>query len=132
MGGKCISCGCKDNLEFDHIDPSTKSFNISSGYNKTKKELFEELSKCQLLCNKCHLEKTKKNKDYKPKTPNYCNGGRPLKYKNLGETKHIRVPVITSKVIFRLNEVMDKLESQGQDSVDIISQVIDDIEQNLK
>jgi 5-methylcytosine-specific restriction endonuclease McrA len=129
MGGKCIECGSKEQLEFDHIDPSTKNFNISSAYNKTKEELFEELTKCQLLCNKCHLKKTKNNRDFVPKT-NY-NGGRPLKYKHLGETKHIRVPITASKVIIRLNEVMNKLEENGQDSVEVIMNTLDDIENSI-
>lgn len=60
MGGKCIECGCMEALEFDHIDPSTKSFNIAAGYTKPKEILLEEVAKCQLLCNKCHIEKTKK------------------------------------------------------------------------
>lgn len=29
LGGRCESCGSKDSLQFDHIDPSTKSANVS-------------------------------------------------------------------------------------------------------
>jgi len=56
---------------------------------------------------------------------------RPLKYKNLGEMSIMRVPSITSSVIVRLNEVMDKLEENGQDSVDIIISTLNDIEERL-
>jgi hypothetical protein len=56
---------------------------------------------------------------------------RPLKYKNLGEMSIMRVPSITSNVIVRLNEIMDKLEEQGQDSVEVIMNSLDMIEHNL-
>tara|TARA_R100000742_G_C4246344_1_gene65233 strand:- start:83 stop:778 length:696 start_codon:yes stop_codon:yes gene_type:complete len=57
LGGKCVQCGATERLQFDHIIPSEKSFNICYSYNLEK--VFEELDKCQLLCPKCHLEKTK-------------------------------------------------------------------------
>ena len=56
---------------------------------------------------------------------------RPLKYKNLGEMSIMRVPFITSRVIVRLNEVMDKLEEQGQDSIEVIMSSLDLIDNNL-
>ena len=43
----------------------------------------------------------------------------------------MRVPSITSNVIVRLNEIMDKLEEQGQDSVEVIMNSLDMIENNL-
>ena len=57
MGGKCVKCGATEHLQFDHINPSEKSYNISN--NLHRKDLDEELAKCQLLCSTCHLEKTK-------------------------------------------------------------------------
>jgi len=57
MGGKCVKCGTTEHLQFDHINPLEKSYNISN--NIHRKDLDEELAKCQLLCSKCHLEKTK-------------------------------------------------------------------------
>jgi len=58
LGGKCSKCGSKFFLQTDHIDRNTKKFNISTGiYKKSKKELWEEVAKCQLLCRKCHREK---------------------------------------------------------------------------
>ena len=56
---------------------------------------------------------------------------RPLKYKNLGEMSIMRVPFITSRVIVRLNEVMDKLEEQGQDSIEVIMNSLDLIDNNI-
>ena len=56
LGGKCESCGTTKNLQFDHIDPTTKSFSIAKKYKCTA--VFEEIKKCQLLCYECHLKKT--------------------------------------------------------------------------
>lgn len=62
IGGMCWKCMSTENLEFDHIDPSTKCFEISgvyaSLYSYTEDQMIEELRKCQLLCHKCHAKKT--------------------------------------------------------------------------
>lgn len=57
MGGRCVRCGATENLQFDHIDPSTKLFNISDHHRYVAVK--EEIKKCQLLCVSCHREKTK-------------------------------------------------------------------------
>lgn len=59
LGGKCVKCGTTDDLEIDHIDRSTKSFDIAlllSGYSRKRVAL--ELAKCQVLCKTHHREKT--------------------------------------------------------------------------
>lgn len=56
LGGSCAKCGSTENLEFDHIDPNKKSYDISRGMSLKNNK--EEIDKCQLLCNICHLEKT--------------------------------------------------------------------------
>lgn len=58
LGGQCVKCGTKDNLEFDHIIPRDKTMNIAALLNSAQKTLDKELKKCQLLCKKCHLAKT--------------------------------------------------------------------------
>ena len=59
LGGKCAKCGSTEELEFDHIDPATKSFTVASRLDTGRIELLElELKKCQLLCLDCHNEKT--------------------------------------------------------------------------
>ena len=59
-GGKCERCGynkCIGALEFHHINPKEKDFNISHlksyAFNEVVKE---ELNKCLLLCACCHRE----------------------------------------------------------------------------
>ena len=128
LGGKCVECGCTEALEFDHIDPSTKSFNIASGYTKPKDILLGEVAKCQLLCNKCHIEKSKKDLKFRPKS---CAGGRPLKYKNLGEMSIIRVPQLVISVLPQLQEVMQQLEENDRDSVEAILAVLDNIQESV-
>ena len=62
LGGKCVKCGATERLQFDHIYPKDKSFEITRKLLMGDREKFqEELDKCQLLCYDCHLEKTKQS-----------------------------------------------------------------------
>ena len=57
-GGKCEICGynkCIEALEFHHINPKEKDFNISGG-TKSFNSLKSELDKCILVCANCHRE----------------------------------------------------------------------------
>lgn len=61
MGGKCAICGyskCNSALEFHHIDPATKSFELKTALERPKawSSIVEELKKCVLLCSNCHRE----------------------------------------------------------------------------
>jgi hypothetical protein len=58
QGGKCATCGSSSDLEIDHIDPSEKSFEISRVWTRRTDTRETELAKCQVLCAKCHQEKT--------------------------------------------------------------------------
>lgn len=60
LGGSCVNCGSTEFLEFDHIDPNDKSFDIKTNVTLSNSEVSEELKKCQLLCNTCHQQKTAK------------------------------------------------------------------------
>lgn len=64
LGGKCVNCGSKDNLEFDHLDPDEKEFKISKILDWNEANVEKEVKKCQLLCKPCHHIKTKENKEY--------------------------------------------------------------------
>lgn len=59
-GGKCEKCGydrCIEALEFHHVVPTQKDFNISSkGYNRSWERVKVELDKCIMLCANCHRE----------------------------------------------------------------------------
>lgn len=59
LGGECQACGysnCSKALTFHHIDPDTKSFNISEKVDAPWEVVREELDKCVLLCFNCHME----------------------------------------------------------------------------
>lgn len=58
LGGKCADCGSTENLEFDHIDPSTKLTVIAKMWTASEKKFWGEIRKCQLLCVGCHRDKT--------------------------------------------------------------------------
>lgn len=65
LGGKCKNCGSTEKLEIDHIDPKTKDFTLGSRWHRMSKLNNEELKKCQVLCQSCHIEKTVKERGYK-------------------------------------------------------------------
>lgn len=61
-GKSCVVCQESDirTLDFDHIDPSNKLFNVSQavklGYNWQQVE--DEIKKCRILCANCHRKHT--------------------------------------------------------------------------
>lgn len=58
-GGCCQVCGynrCSRALDFHHLDPSRKSFRLSSNHTRSWESLRLELDKCFLVCSNCHLE----------------------------------------------------------------------------
>jgi hypothetical protein len=58
LGGKCVECNNAEELQFDHIDRNTKKFTIASLSSINEKAFWEEINKCQLLCETCHQKKT--------------------------------------------------------------------------
>lgn len=59
LGDSCVWCGSADDLQFDHIDPAQKSFDISNNMTASNPAVQAEIAKCQLLCRDCHIEKTR-------------------------------------------------------------------------
>ena len=60
-GGKCQVCGyCRNHsaLEFHHVDPATKLFNLDLRALSNRKwaVVCDEAQKCVLLCSNCHKE----------------------------------------------------------------------------
>ena len=58
-GGKCSICDysrCEAGLEFHHIDPTEKDFAISAWDSLNTGSITDEVSKCILVCCRCHRE----------------------------------------------------------------------------
>jgi 5-methylcytosine-specific restriction endonuclease McrA len=83
LGGKCVRCGAVDRLEFDHIDPATKRWDVTDHWSSSLGLVLSELVKCQLLCRPCHNEKTHANEGHGQgmtgKRACYCSLCKPLK-----------------------------------------------------
>lgn len=56
LGDKCGACGSSGKLQFHHVDPREKSFDLSSEFAKPWGQLLVELKKCVLRCRPCHLK----------------------------------------------------------------------------
>lgn len=57
-GGKCQKCGydkCEEALEFHHLDPTKKDFNVSK-HSFSFETMKKEVDKCILVCANCHRE----------------------------------------------------------------------------
>ena len=55
----CLDCGSAENLEFHHVDPSTKAQSVSflAGNTTSVERLLEEIEKCVVVCRPCHLDR---------------------------------------------------------------------------
>lgn len=62
LGGKCVRCASKRNLHFDHIDASTKAYDVGAHLLDSRDKVMAELAKCQLLCQRCHIAKTREGR----------------------------------------------------------------------
>ena len=54
----CAHCGTKEEaseLQFHHVDSSTKEFNISRERSLGWKKIEEEMAKCIVLCRECRI-----------------------------------------------------------------------------
>lgn len=54
--GPCATCGSRIDLEVDHLDPDTKVTHRVFSWTKEKRD--KELAKCQVLCSRCHMDKS--------------------------------------------------------------------------
>lgn len=65
-GGKCEICGYDKSIwamQFHHINPEDKDFELSTKYNNgvaDMQKLYKEVDKCRLLCANCHFEEHEK------------------------------------------------------------------------
>ena len=54
----CAKCGDERKyvIDFHHIDPSRKKFNLNDSASHSEAKVSEEVSKCVCLCRNCHQE----------------------------------------------------------------------------
>lgn len=65
VNSPCKHCNSWDNLELDHMDPSTKTVKVTSNiWHWNIERRLKELSNCQILCNSCHKKKTAAGKEW--------------------------------------------------------------------
>jgi hypothetical protein len=58
-GGACELCGydkCEAAMDFHHLDPNHKDFNVAKARSNKFESIKRELDKCILLCANCHRE----------------------------------------------------------------------------
>ncbi|APD17116.1 HNH endonuclease [Mycobacterium phage Lukilu] len=61
-GKSCVECGATEDLRLDHIDPTQKVDHKIWSWSAARREA--ELTKCQVLCEPCHQEKTANDMGY--------------------------------------------------------------------
>lgn len=71
LGGKCVRCNSKKDLQFDHKDSKKKKIRMADLHSVSDKKLKEELKNIQLLCKKCHQEKSHKAWDFGSPKPTH-------------------------------------------------------------
>jgi hypothetical protein len=58
-GGRCAVCGydrCIVNMHFHHVDPATKTLDMTARVGRSLDAFREEAKKCVLVCANCHGE----------------------------------------------------------------------------
>jgi 5-methylcytosine-specific restriction endonuclease McrA len=65
LGGKCVICGSVENLELDHKDHRSKKYDLAKMWSGNQGRYKEELNKCQLLCEDCHIRKSSVDRGFK-------------------------------------------------------------------
>lgn len=63
LGGRCIGCGTDQELQFDHDDAKSKTYEIGTIIKSGHDKLANEMAKCVLRCRPCHIEKSRREGD---------------------------------------------------------------------
>jgi HNH endonuclease. len=127
LGGHCAVCGSTENLEIDHVDPETKTPRLRARGRHIEYlpyALFiEELEKCQLLCFRCHVDKSARERAIRA-ISRPCPQGHPREehafYDRHG---YLRCRACTrewSRIAMRERRAKEKLVAQAQTKKKII------------
>jgi 5-methylcytosine-specific restriction endonuclease McrA len=72
LGGKCSRCGTKKGpFHLDHIDKKKKTMRASDLHSVSDQRFEKEMKNLQLLCEKCHRDKTKESWDFSTPKPRH-------------------------------------------------------------
>ncbi|MBW2595146.1 MAG: hypothetical protein JRC93_04090 [Deltaproteobacteria bacterium] len=52
----CVNCGATVDLCWHHVNPNTKTFQLSTISARTDDEILAEVTKCVVLCRSCHTK----------------------------------------------------------------------------
>ena len=66
----CLFCESKDNLQFHHINPNEKKFDVTQNLKYSQETILKEINKCWCLCKKCHIKLHNRLVDPLPSTYN--------------------------------------------------------------
>jgi len=72
LGSKCARCGAtKGPFHLDHKDKKKKTMRASDLHSVNDKRFEKEMKNLQLLCKKCHRDKTKESWDFSTPKPRH-------------------------------------------------------------
>lgn len=72
LGGKCSRCKTKEGpWHLDHKDKRKKTMRASDLHSVNDQKFEKEVKNLQLLCEKCHRDKTKESWDYSTPKPRH-------------------------------------------------------------
>lgn len=61
----CVDCDGRFNpwvMQFDHINPALKRFNLGRSESKSVADILAEAKKCEVVCANCHAERTQRRR----------------------------------------------------------------------
>ncbi len=123
LGNKCNhpGCDCTENLQLDHIDPLTKEYDVTPRLSGRLAPLWDEIYKCQLLCEKHHKEKNLREMDIIQKKRNEFVTISPLHYVPLldewQKTYTIKTNHRDGRALIRLLEHISEVTGKSYDTV---------------
>jgi hypothetical protein len=71
--GPCTDCHERfspECMDFDHLDPSTKRFDLARMTGRKRQDVLDEIAKCVLVCANCHRKRTRRLKQGVTRTKN--------------------------------------------------------------
>ena len=66
----CLFCESEDNLQFHHINPLEKKFDVGQNLQYSQETILKEIKKCWCLCKECHIKLHNRLVDPLPSTYN--------------------------------------------------------------